>query len=178
MIQTAEIITETGFTALVKDYTVYNQWANTTLVRWLRSKPLEVLEKEIPSSFPGIKNTMVHIWDVERGWLAHIRGEVPPTSFRLVPFNGTLEEAIEGLLSTSAAIENFVSDLTENELMEVIHIDIPYVKADMARFEIIHHAMNHSTYHRGQVTCMGHHVGLHDAPMTDYMFYVIRVKGK
>ncbi|HYG15114.1 MAG TPA: DinB family protein, partial [Bacteroidia bacterium] len=69
MIQIAETLTETGFTALVKDYTVYNQWANTTLVRWLRTKPLDVLEKEIPSSFPGIKNTIVHIWDVERGWL-------------------------------------------------------------------------------------------------------------
>ncbi|WP_315819131.1 DinB family protein [Paraflavitalea speifideaquila] len=36
--------------------------------------------------------------------------------------------------------------------------------------------MNHSTYHRGQVVTIGHQVGLKDAPITDYMFYLLKVK--
>jgi uncharacterized damage-inducible protein DinB len=44
------------------------------------------------------------------------------------------------------------------------------------RVELLQHCLNHSTYHRGQIVSIGHQVGLKDAPMTDYMYYVLRVK--
>src|SRR5690242_11895194 len=55
----------TGNTAiayLMKNYANYNLWANTTLVRWLKSKPAAELEQEVASSFPSIKLTLLHIW--------------------------------------------------------------------------------------------------------------------
>ena len=43
--------------SLLKDYAIFNHWANTELVNWLRRKPLELMEQEVASSFPNIKTT-------------------------------------------------------------------------------------------------------------------------
>ena len=43
------------------------------------------------------------------------------------------------------------------------------------RSKMIHHCMNHSTYHRGQIVTMARNFGLTDTPSTDYMKYV-RIK--
>jgi uncharacterized damage-inducible protein DinB len=37
---------------------------------------------------------------------------------------------------------------------------------------IIHHVMNHSTYHRGQLVTMGRELGFMDPPKTDFMQYI------
>jgi uncharacterized damage-inducible protein DinB len=48
----------------------------------------------------------------------------------------------------------------------------PWAEATRGRFDFIQHAMNHSTYHRGQLVTIGRNLGYIDAPMTDYNFYL------
>ncbi len=92
--------TTTAITSLMNDYVLANQWAVETIVTWLRTKPSDLLERPVPSSFPGIKETLVHIWDTERFWLSVIRRETAPVSFRMEGFHGTLEEALQGIVAT------------------------------------------------------------------------------
>jgi uncharacterized damage-inducible protein DinB len=145
-------------------------------LNWLKSKPTQALEQPVPSSFPGIKETLVHIWDTERFWISVMKEEPAPPSFRMNGFHGTLTEVFEGMENCSKELVNYVNQLDDEELLKKVVMDTPWVKCEHARFEFIHHCMNHSTYHRGQLTSMGHHVDLHDAPMTDYNFYLVRVK--
>ena len=168
--------TQTVLTSLIGDYALANQWATETIVSWLKSKPSDLLEKEIASSFPGIKGTLVHIWDTERFWLATIKGEPAPESFRMNGFNGTLEEVFEGAQKTSKELAGYVTSLTEEELCEMVVLDTPWVQGTKKRYEFIQHCINHSSYHRGQAVTLGHHVGFHDAPMTDFSFYLFVVK--
>ena len=49
-----------AFTSLEFDYVRANQWATETIVTWLKSKPSDLIEKELPSSFPGIRGTLGH----------------------------------------------------------------------------------------------------------------------
>ena len=158
---------------LVRDYTTYNNWANRTLVRWLKTKPATAMEQVVPSSFPSIKETLVHIWDTQRFWLAVIQRTTPPPSFRMAGFAGTLEQAFEGILEHSSEFEAYVNSLSEEELSEKIHLATPWFEANRSRFEYIHHTMNHSTYHRGQLITIGRNVGLTDAPMTDFNYYLL-----
>jgi uncharacterized damage-inducible protein DinB len=160
-------------TRLSENYVKANHWANQTLVAWLKTKPADLLEKEVASSFPGIRETLVHIWDTERFWLSVIRQEPAPQSFRMVPFRGTLDEVFAGLLETSKKFEDTVLSLGEAGLTEVLHLSTPWFTSTEPRFQFVQHAMNHSTYHRGQAITLGHHVGFHDAPMTDYNFYLV-----
>lgn len=161
---------------LIADYATYNLWANTQLVEWLRSKPVELMTEEVPSSFSSLQATLLHIWDVERSWLGHLK-QAPVPSFRLSGFDGTLDEILEGILRDSAAVMEHVNALSYNELISGCFFSIPYVgDQTVPAFEIVQHTLNHSTYHRGQLVTIGRNVGITDAPMTDFMFYVLRVK--
>lgn len=161
---------------LVGNYAQANLWSNQTLITWLKSKPSELLEREVLSSFPGIRETLIHIWDTERFWLSVIQQVPAPPSFRMVGFTGTLEEVFEGMERTSQEFVQTIAGMTEDELTEVLHLSTPWFTSASPRFQFIQHAMNHSTYHRGQVITMGHHVGFHDAPMTDYNYYLVMMQ--
>jgi len=161
---------------LVSDYATYNLWANTQLVEWLKTKPVELMSKEVPSSFSSLQATLLHIWDVERSWLGHLK-QAPVPAFRFNGFDGTLNDILEGILKDSTAFMEYVNNLDSEETISGRFFSIPYVgDQTVPAFEIIQHAMNHSTYHRGQLITIGRNLGITDAPMTDYMFYVLRVK--
>lgn len=161
---------------LIADYAAYNLWANKQLVDWLKTKPAEALEREIPSSFSSVKQTLVHIWDTETWWLGTLRQTNPESNYGRV-FEGEPEEVFEGLLAQSEDFAVYAQSLTETALQERCPFSIPYVGDFVrSRFELIQHCMNHSTYHRGQVVTIGRNVGLTDAPMTDFMFYLLMAK--
>jgi len=163
---------------LVADYAAYNQWANEHLVNWLRNKPVELMDQIIPSSFPSLRETLVHIWDTQRFWLAVVSKTPPPVSFRMHGFHGTLEEVFEGIVKQSKEFTTFINSLDDNSLLEPILLETPWVNGTQARVEFIHHCLNHSTYHRGQLITIGRNVGITDAPMTDFSFYLLYIKGK
>lgn len=168
--------TTSALGSLINDYVLANQWAVETIVNWLQSKPADAIEKEIPSSFAGIRGTLVHIWDTERFWLSVIKQVPAPVSFRMTGFEGTLDEVYAGIQETSKEFAAFVTSLSDEQLLETVTLDTPWVQGTKARYEFIQHCINHSSYHRGQAVTLGHHVGFHDAPMTDFSFYLFNVK--
>ena len=178
MTQTLEEKSTISLATLVQDYAIYNQWANETLVNWLKTKPAEVMSQEVASSFPSIRETLIHIWDTERFWFSVLKQIPAPLSFRMHGFDGTLEDVFNGITEQSKELTDYIKTLDDFELAEAVSFDTPWVKGTQARFEFAHHCLNHSTYHRGQLVTIGRNVGFTDAPMTDYSFYLLRVKGK
>lgn len=156
---------------LMCNYADFNLWANKTLSEWLKTKPADLLDKEVPSSFPTIAKTVVHIWDTERFWLSVLKEEPPKPSFRQHAFEGTNEEAFTGLLNESEEFSKYIHSINDAELEKECYLDTPWVKGQLPKYEFIQHCMNHSTYHRGQIITIGRNVGITDAPMTDYNFY-------
>ncbi|MBK9337244.1 MAG: hypothetical protein IPM98_11980 [Lewinellaceae bacterium] len=51
---------------LLQDYSAYNLWANTAIVNWLRTKPAGLMTQPVPSSFPTLHDTLLHIWGAEK----------------------------------------------------------------------------------------------------------------
>lgn len=165
--------TELTMASFLTDLAIYNQWANQTLVDWLKTKPAELMGKTVPSSFPSLKETLVHIWDTQRFWLSVWQQVPPPPSFRFVGFDGTIEDVFDGIVEQSAEMADYIQSLTESELQEEVVLTTPWVEGVRSRIEFIQHCLNHSSYHRGQVVTIGRNVGLTDAPMTDYSFYFL-----
>lgn len=164
--------------SLITDYAAYNLWANKSLVDWLKTKPVEVFTQPVPSSYPSLQNTLMHIWDVEQNWFGRMQN-MPINAFTWNGFDGTLEDIIEGIIEQSENALLFVQSLTEEQLQEGFFFSIPYVgDHTLPRFELMMHAFNHSTYHRGQLVTIGRNLGFTDAPMTDFMFYILREKHK
>lgn len=161
---------------LIEDYATYNCWANTTLISWLRSFPSDALEREVPSSFPTIKQTLFHLWTVQSWWLGNLQ-QTNPISRYGEQFQGPLEEVYEMLTSQSEAFTAYVKTVSEESLKELRAFSIPTVGTfEIPQFEIAQHTVNHSTYHRGQIVTIARNLGITNAPMTDYMFYLIMNK--
>lgn len=158
--------------SLLKSTTRYNHWANSQMVQWLQSKPAELLLQEIPSSFPTLKDTMVHIWGAEEIWLERL-SEVPTSPFLSLRFQGSLEEVFEGWVKKSGEFAAFVESLDDAALDHICPFKLLNGTEDARpRHYMIHHCMNHSTYHRGQIVTMARSLGLTDPPSTDYIKYV------
>src|SRR5436190_20558531 len=86
---------------LLTNYTRYNLWANTRVCDFLKSNCNdEQLDKEIVSSFPSVKKTLLHIRDAECIWLERLHGN-SLSSFPGNSFKGTTEELYNGLLAGS-----------------------------------------------------------------------------
>lgn len=158
---------------LMKNYADFNLWANYKLVNWLDTKPEELLEKEVPSSYPSIKLTLLHIWQSEQYWYSFIRNTTPPARQE---FDGSIEDIFENLVDQSSLFADFVNSLVGEDLLKKTEIVSPWFEANFPNFEYIMHCFNHSTYHRGQLITIGRNLGFTDAPMTDYNYYNIHGK--
>ena len=156
--------------SLMTNYAEYNLWANETLVNWLKTKPQDIFQAEVPSSFPSILKTLNHIWAVEEFWHSVVAEEAPNGS-RYGNQNPEIEEVCAGIIIESQVLHHYVSRLSEADLLQKVHLDTPWVSGEMPRFEFLQHVFNHSTYHRGQLVTIGRVLGLTDAPMTDYNYF-------
>jgi uncharacterized damage-inducible protein DinB len=153
---------------LTKNYANYNYWANKTLVDWLRTKPADVLAREVPSSFPSIQKTMVHYWQTQCFWLGIMREGVQPA---MEPYTGSLEDIFDAVVNQSREMAEYIGSLTDGEIERPTLVKNPWFECNFPNFEYVVQVMNHSTYHRGQVITIGRNLGFTDAPMTDYNYY-------
>jgi uncharacterized damage-inducible protein DinB len=165
--------TQTTLDTLMRDYVIYNLWANKTLTDWLKEKPLELLEREVASSFPSIRKTIAHILNTQKFWLSVIQRQSAPQE---ASEQQTTHELFDELVDHSLEFSNFVETLTSDEFHETVEFSSPWVESEQPRLEFILHSMNHGTYHRGQIVTIGRNLGFTDAPMTDYNFYVLNAR--
>ena len=157
---------------LLKDYASFNRWANAKMVNWLNTKPLELMEREVPSSFPTLHLTLLHIWGAEKIWLERLHG-TPPTTFLSQTFRGTTADVFDGVLAMSQQFADYVHGLSDADLQESVAFRLLNGNEDARpRYEMIHHCLNHSTYHRGQIVTIARNLGLSDPPQTDFMQYL------
>jgi len=167
-----------SFTANILDQVRYNCWANTTLVNFLRTKSPGLLEKNVASSYPSIKATLLHIWNCQDWWLANMRHEKPGIAMS-EGFQGTVEDVLAGLEENSRELLRYAENLPAAQLTDTCLVAIPFTGDFLIpRFEMMQQVVMHSTYHRGQAVTIGRQLGFTDAPNTDLMWYLLLVKNK
>lgn len=157
---------------LLKDYGAFNYWANHEMVEWMRAHPAELLDRELKSSFPTIKLTLLHIWTAEDAWLCRLMG-IPHSRFLSEGFTGDLEAVFTGLLERSAQFRDFLQAQSPDYFEQAN----TYTHRNGNRYtninaQMILHCLQHGSYHRGQIVTMARELGLTDVPNTDYMGYV------
>jgi uncharacterized damage-inducible protein DinB len=110
--------------ALVNEFAAYNRWANQQAVAWLKTKPAELLERETPSNFPSLKQTLAHIWDTQKWWCDVMQKAPTKAAYGRV-FPGTMEELFDGLEKHSEEFAALADSLTESALHEAHSFSIP-----------------------------------------------------
>jgi len=143
----------------------YELWANTRSVQRLQRENDEVLDRHIPSSFPSLRTTLLHIRDAENAWYARLTG-VP------VVWPADPERAIDNLLEYTVKLRELVKGYGQRDLETTcIYSDLKGNEHRQTRWQMLLHCFNHSTQHRGQVITMMRALGLDDIPANDLIVY-------
>lgn len=153
----------------LSQYAAYNLWANQLMIDWLLSKDPAIMEKEVNSSFPTINKTLSHIWVAEHVWMCRIEYIAWKNLTSRHDGQNTKQITDDIILSSTYYIDKLHA-MDESELLKSIEYKL--LSGDTGKssiFNIIHHVMNHSTYHRGQLVTMGRELGISDPPKTDFI---------
>lgn len=158
---------------LLLSYVEFNLWANDKIVDVIKNNP-EALDKEQISSFTSIRKTLFHLWDAETIWYKRLSGESLMT-WPSKGYTGTTEEFNKAFRGQSEQFISLVENMPEGKFSEVVnYTNTKGISFSAAASEIILHAMNHATFHRGQIITMLRNAGVTELPSTDYIAYIKR----
>lgn len=155
---------------LVRKNASYNAWTAQRLFQWLTTKEAKLFDQAVPSSFPSIRATLIHITNTERFWLDVMRRT--PITFSSADLEAlSIEELLQYTVKQAEELSLYIDQLSEEQILEEVMLDTPWVKGSRPRYEFVQHVVNHTTYHRGQLITIGRNLGFTDAPMTDFNYF-------
>ena len=154
----------------------YSAWANQRLLDACSGFAPALLERDPGASHAGILATLQHVCDGEKVWLNCLSTTPDLGSWRLPtgaapqPSLLELKQQWPGLWSGYRA---WLKTASDNSLGIAVTVHLPDgTSPTIARWKILRHVLDHSTFHRGQVIGMIRALG-HTPPAINRMDYVL-----
>lgn len=146
----------------VRTLCAYNSWANHRALDASAALSPEQFTRNLGSSFSSVRDTLAHIMLAEWIWLERWLGRspaFPPSDFPDLASLRARWRTIE------TDLDAFVQKLSVADLERIVE----YKNTKGHAFsnplqQMLQHVVNHSTYHRGQVTTLLRQLGA--APLT------------
>jgi uncharacterized damage-inducible protein DinB len=154
----------------IRELYAYNRWANQRTLSAAARLDNQAFIRNLGNSFSSVRDTLAHILGAEWIWLERWQGRSPAALLSAADFTST-----QSLEARWQAVEGergrFIEDLTPARLQE----EISYTNLRGQRYayplwQQMVHVVNHSTYHRGQITTLLRQLGA-DAVATDFLAY-------
>ena len=157
--------------ALLQQYAAFNVWANQRLADCILSLTEEQQQQQVPSSFPTLHATLLHMWDAETIWWQRLKMHdlitAPGTYFK-----GSTSDLITGLIQQNQLWENWMTNASTAAIEHVFHYqNSKKEKFRQPTYEMLLHLFNHGTYHRGQLVTMLRNIGVKEIPATDFIVF-------
>lgn len=154
------------------DILKYNLWANQRVVDLLNQYDTAIITRTVVNSFPSLVLTMEHLWGAEKIWLMRLKGNPAATFPEL---KGSQQEVFQMGLNVSKDFLEFIEKQEEDFFNSICNFqNTKGTSYSIPVQQVIHHIMNHSTYHRGQITTLGRQAGFGEIKSTDYISYATR----
>jgi uncharacterized damage-inducible protein DinB len=139
----------------------YHRWATNLTVNAARALTPEQFTQDLGSSFPSVRDTLVHVFTADRAWLGRLEGQAPlranATDFATL---NSLLEVWEPVLTRWPSVVEALGDAGRLDTGRLIEYKSfagePFTNS---LGQIVRHVVNHGTYHRGQVTTMLRQLG-------------------
>lgn len=147
----------------------YDAWATGRILDVVGALSDEQYTKDLGSSFESVQSTLVHIYGADRLWLDRWlnRDDGSGLQKEMLPVE-TLKSRWADLRKELGA---FLQSLTEDQLQSPLtYTDTKGRTHSQLLVQQLQHAVNHSTYHRGQVAAMLRQLGA-QAVNTDLITY-------
>jgi uncharacterized damage-inducible protein DinB len=137
----------------------YDKWAANEQFKVVTGLNEEQYNRNLGTSFGSIHGTLVHIFGAQRVWLTRWKAEAP-TALPGVEELPTLAKLTERWNALRDELGTFLQTLSDEKLAQ--RLAYKDLKGNSYSQPLIHqmqHLINHSTYHRGQITTMLRQVG-------------------
>ena len=155
-----------GMPPIIEQLASYNLWANTRFTERALHGPEELIDREVSSSFPSLRATLLHIRDAENAWMHRLEGIAP------VPWPAEADRSIETLPKYSTRLRDLVLGKDEDWLLgTVAYHDLRGNTHEQVRWQMLLHCFNHGTQHRGQLITMMRTLGMDGIPANDLVVY-------
>jgi uncharacterized damage-inducible protein DinB len=148
----------------------FNVWANGRALDAAERVDAPDFTRSLKSSHTSIRDTLAHIVWAEWIWLERWKGSSPRTMFSPAAFPsvGRLRDRFAEVAADRA---DWLRRLPADRLSQVV--EYANLQGETWRYPLwqqLIHVVNHSTYHRGQVTTLLRQVGAAPA-VTDFLVY-------
>lgn len=149
----------------------YNHWANTQMLNAVSALTAEQFIKDLATGHRSVHGTLTHILAGEWIYLVRCKGISPRASPDPADFP-SLTSLSEKWAEVERDQREFMNELTDESLATVItYTNTKGEQWTYPLWQIMQHVVNHSTYHRGQVSTMLRQLG-EDAVATDFLVYI------
>jgi len=156
--------------ATIRLLTDYTRWADARMFDAVAKLSPEQFTKDLGSSLKSVRDTVVHLASAQWIWLSRWTGTSPPAMWTAADFP-TAASVREKHAALAEERASHVAAQTPESLARLCNYK--NLKGDPMAFplgQLMLHAVNHSTYHRGQVTTLIRQLGAQPVS-TDLVIY-------
>ena len=137
----------------------YNSWANHRALDSCASLSAEQFTRDLGSSYRSVRDTLAHIYGAEWLWLERWHGRIPNALPTPADFPD-LESLRRRWAKQEQDLNAYIDSLTPSELERVIkYKNTKGVPFEGPIWPMLQHAVNHSSYHRGQIATLLRQLG-------------------
>ena len=156
----------------------YTKWADTRMFEAVTKLAPEAWTKDLGSSLKSARDTVVHLVSAQWIWVSRWKGQSPPGMFAAAEFptQASIRDRWEPL---AAELGAFVRAQTEESVAKPL--TYKNLKGESFTYplgQLMLHAVNHSTYHRGQVTTLIRQLGGQPLSSDLVVYYAELAKAK
>jgi len=148
----------------------FNRWANAKMLDACRKLTPEQYAAEPVPGWSPIRSTVFHIAGATDGWLRGLASDPDQSSLAEADFP-TLEDAVRLLERAYRRFDELLPQLTPERLATPMTFTRRGHTRVLPPWAVLRHIINHSTYHRGQVSSKLKRFGIQQAE-TDFIFWV------
>ena len=154
----------------IRELYVYNHWANQRVLASLAPLSGEQFTRNLGNSFSSVRDTVAHILAAEWIWLERWLGRSPKALLPASDFP-TVAAIRERWATVEQDRNRFIQTLTAAKLLEsVAYTNTRGEDYSHLLWQQMTHVVNHSSYHRGQVTTLLRQLGA-EPQNTDFLSY-------
>ena len=148
----------------------YNHWANQRVLSAMTPLTDDMFTRNMGNSFVSLRDTLAHILGAEWIWLERWLGRSPKALLNASDFP-TLQALQRRWPAVRLDQDQYIQTLVPDRLND----DVSYTNTRGERYSYalwrqMLHVLNHSSYHRGQVTTLLRQMGAEPAG-TDLLVY-------
>jgi uncharacterized damage-inducible protein DinB len=158
----------------------YDRWANNKVLQAVSTLSAEQFTRDLGGSLRSVRDTLVHIFAGEWGWLTIWREQSLSSAFVTDLWNRIGELFHPNAFPDFAAVQSKWFEVEREQIEFVNFVSgeslqkmLPVRDTQVSLVHLMQHMANHSTYHRGQVALMMRQLAA-EPLATDFAFFLLR----